>query len=448
MNSQSLNPDPLPFDARVSVEIYRPFFLAGILTVLTAGCLLGAIALMGIASRGNYLAPVWTPYIWAHANSQLYGWVGFFVMGFALQQHSTSVSKVANFHKLAYLSLGQMGLGIALRFVAEPLATVNPSRWVPLGIIACLFQLSAILVFHYNCGVNRYRTGERLSWPTLFVFGSLFWLTVVALAEPFVFVMTHQLDEQASIMFAAKWFTPYREIQFLGFVAMMIFGVASVKLSTCFGFQKPDDRWGITGFCIWPLGLVLRVFGWLHYFNSSMEPQSSTLYRASSVMLVLAAVAIVISLGIFRVSTPYLRSQKFIRIAFAWLLIAGGLMLFEPYRLSLTGWPFSHAYTGAIRHAVTVGFISQMIIGISLHVVAVMNDLDEAKEPQLWIVFWLLNIGNLIRVIGEIASDFSLVAFRIMGPSGPIELTGLVIWAAAIIHPMLARKKRETVLDS
>lgn len=429
-------------DIRASVEIYRPFFLAGILTVLTAGCLLGAIALMGIANRGNFTSSTWTPYIWAHANSQLYGWVGFFVMGFALQQHTTTESRSASFHRLAYLSLGQMGIGIVLRFVAEPLATVDPVRGVPLGVTACLFQLSAILLFHFNCGVNRFRTGEKLPWPTLFVFASLFWLTLIAFIEPYVFIKTHQMDANASIFFVAKWFAPYRELQFLGFVAMMIFGVASTKLHSCFGFQKPNVGWGISGFCLWSIGLIVRVLGWLKFFGSEMSTDASMQYRVSSTFLLLGVVAIAVSLGIFQPTNAMLRSQKFVRMAFAWLVIAGMLMLLEPFRLSLTGIPFSHAYTGAIRHAVTVGFISQMIIGVSLHVVAVMNDLDESRESNLWSVFWLLNIGNLIRVVGEIASDFSPVAFRIMGPSGFLELIGLIIWSIAISIPMLAKNRR------
>jgi hypothetical protein len=37
-------------DQPASVEIYRPFFVAGMATVPTAGCLLGAIALFEIAT--------------------------------------------------------------------------------------------------------------------------------------------------------------------------------------------------------------------------------------------------------------------------------------------------------------------------------------------------------------------------------------------------------------
>jgi cbb3-type cytochrome oxidase subunit 1 len=123
-------------DDRADVNVYKRFFLMGILTVLTAGCTLGAIALVGIAGKGSYTTSAWTPYILAHANSQLYGWVGFFIMGFALQQHAPSIRRAKLFDRLAWSSLILMTVGIALRFVAEPLASVDPGVWVPVGVFS------------------------------------------------------------------------------------------------------------------------------------------------------------------------------------------------------------------------------------------------------------------------------------------------------------------------
>jgi hypothetical protein len=133
------------------------------------------------------------------------------------------------------------------------------------------------------------------------------------------------------------------------------------------------------------------------------------------------------------------RSQKFIRAAFGWLIIAGCLFILEPAHLRQIGSQFSHPYTGAIRHAVTVGFISQMIVGVSLHVVSRMNDLEILKQNPLWSVFWLLNVGNALRVALEIATDYTNRAFLPMGLTGFVELTALLIWAASIAIPMLKR---------
>ncbi len=416
--------------------IHVPYFVAGIATVVTAGCLLGAIALLGVALNGSYTLAAWTPYIWAHANSQLFGWVGFFVMGFALQQHAPPASKVVAFHRLAYFSLGAMGLGIVLRFIAEPLSRVEPSVWVPVGVGSCILQFVAVLAFLYNSSANRHRGTARPAWQTTFVFSSLVWMALVAAVEPAVFAMTHGRDSIATVDFVARWFGPLREAQFLGFVACMIFGVALVKFHTCFGFRKADPRWGLAGWALWTAGLIARIVGWIVHYEAGLGPSSATLYRAGGVLLALGAACVVISLGVFEKFGEAYRSQKFIRAAFGWLLVAGVLLCLEPLHLALLGVPFSHAYTGAIRHAVTVGFISQMIIGVGLHVAARMRALDDRVLPALWSVFWLLNLGNFGRVSLEIATDYSGRAFVPMGATGFIELAAILVWARAILGVM------------
>lgn len=430
--------ESLPGD-RAHVEIYKPYFAAGVICVLTVGCLLGAIALFKISLLSSYTATELTPLIWAHANSQLFGWVGFFVMGFALQMHGTTVQKSRSFHRLAYISLGLMSLGIILRFVAEPLAQSTPSIGIPIGLAACVSQIIAVFVFHFNSGVNRFRTGAGLTWQTTFIFASLFWFTVVTLAEPVVFLNTHLANPQESVLFIARWFTPYRETQFLGFVAMMIYGVALVKMSSCFGFKSAEKWSGITGFVLWSLGLLIRIFGWLFFFDSGMKAGSDNWMRIGSSFLMLGAVFVVISLKVFEKSTLTLRAHKFIRAAFAWLLIGGVLLVLEPLHLRFLSLPFSHAYTGGIRHAITVGFISQMILGVSLRVVSESCRLDESNLNPLWLAFIMLNLGNLGRVALEISTDYSPWGFKLMGFTGFIELSALVIWAIALAAPVFAQ---------
>ena len=416
-------------DERASTRIYRPFFLAGILSVLTAGCTLGAVALLGIAMNGSYTSTAWTPYVLAHANSQLYGWVGFFVMGFALQQHAPRQSRARLFHVLAYWSLGLAAVGIGLRFAAEPLDLVG------LGMFSCVLQLAAVALFNLNTAVTRSKTGQGLTWQTKLVFASLFWWLLVATAEPFYFYFAHT----KGVEFVAEWFPPYREAQFLGFVTMMIFGVAFVKMHSCFGARPALRLQGELGFALWNVGLLARMAGWITYFRSGMAPDAFWLYGLGGVFIAVAAVLLVTASRLFERTEFTIPAHKFVRGAMAWLLLAGVLLILEPLHLRLIGQPFSHAYTGAIRHAVTVGFISQMILGVGMHVVANMNDL--VARRQLWSVFWLLNMGNAARVAFEIATDYAPRAFLPMGFTGFVELTGLFIWGFYVARPMLFRRR-------
>lgn len=438
---------PKPSD-RAKVAVYRPFFAAGMVSVLTAGCLLGAIALLGIALQGSYTASAWTPYVLAHANSQLYGWVGFFVMGFALQQHAPPVAKLASFIRLAWASLVLMAAGIALRFVAEPMVVVDRERWLAVGVASGVLQFVAVALFCINSGANRHRTGEGLPWQALFIFGSLGWWLIVAALEPVAFAASHGPDRMQSIMAVAEWFHPLREAQFLGFVAMMVFGVALSKFHTCFGLPEPRRAWGVAAFAFWSGGLVLRIMGWLVHFRAGMTLESAAMLRFGGLAMALGAVMVVVALGVFERLQDRYPSQKFIRAGFAWLLVAGLMTVLEPIHLAWIGAPFSHAYTGAIRHAVTVGFISQMILGVSLHVVSRMSGRADTHMPRLWPTFALLNLGNALRVGLEVATDTTPSAFGPMGATGFVELVALGLWAAAIAGMMFGRLRGPRFAES
>ncbi len=430
-NGRSLDEPALTF-------IYRPFFLSGLAAVLTAGCLLGAVALLGIAANRSYTSEGWLPYILAHANSQLFGWVGFFVMGFALQQHKPSVRWLTLFYRLAYTSLALVAIGIVLRFFAEALIAENPEVWMPVGILSAVSQAIGVTLFITNIVVTRHRTGKGLTWQTLLVFTSLLWFVLVAWVEPIYFPRSHQ-SGTAGILFVAQYFPPYREAQFLGFVTMMIFGVALAKMHECFGAKEPSRTLGLWGYGLWQAGLLVRMIGWVNQFQDGFEGIWRTLYQASGVALFAGAALLVLATRMFESVQPSFPSQKFIRGAFAWLCVAGALMVLEPFHLRAIGEPFSHAFTGAIRHAVTVGFISQMIVGVGMHVVARMNDLPPERESALWVTFVLLNVGNAARVFFEIVTDYAAAAFLPMGVTGVLELIALAWWGAYLVRVMVPR---------
>lgn len=142
------------------------------------------------------------------------------------------------------------------------------------------------------------------------------------------------------------------------------------------------------------------------------------------------------------------RSLKFIRAAYIWFIVAMLLLAFGPYYmfgiyLPMTGGdnPFSHAYFGAYRHALTVGFILMMIVAVSSKIIPGFAGLDIRKTNSLWIVFILLNLGNTWRITSQILTDFYPEAFKFIGVSGFIELTALGLWGYDLIRNIQAGKR-------
>src|SRR5690606_24917111 len=103
----------------------------------------------------------------------------------------------------------------------------------------------------------------------------------------------------------------------------------------CFGVGEAEGVLGRTAFYFWLIGLGLRVFGWLYAFDQEFSSGSQALYFAGGIVLAFTAAALVSATRIFEPLKETFRSHKFVRGAFAWLIISGILLIFEPLHLQL-----------------------------------------------------------------------------------------------------------------
>lgn len=94
-----------------------------------------------------------------------------------------------------------------------------------------------------------------------------------------------------------------------------------------------------------------------------------------------------------------------------------------------------------IRHAITVGFISLMIVGVAAKVVPTLGGVDVHKLGSLWDPFMLINVGCALRVSFQTLTDFAEPAFPVAGISGLLEVTGLAIWGSHLWGLMATRAR-------
>jgi uncharacterized protein involved in response to NO len=145
---------------------------------------------------------------------------------------------------------------------------------------------------------------------------------------------------------------------------------------------------------------------------------------------------------------------KFIRAACSWLAVSMSMLVLAPAYvfvvLPATGGlsesglraveiGFSHAYYGAVRHAITVGFISMMIMGVSARVVPMLGGLATTRMNPLWGTFVLVNVGCAMRVTLQTMTDFHHRAFALVGASGVLEVAGFALWAVHLWRVMNGR---------
>lgn len=432
------------FSPSIADTIYRPFFLAGIITVLTLGCMWGAINLLTIGLQESFSGVSYS-WVLAHAHAMVFGFVGFFIMGFAYQAIPRFKHAKLWRPRLGFSALPLMVLGILLQTVAHLLSP--PS--LLLEVIAAAIQLLAVAVF---IGVM-WRTIQAAKRPEVydrFVYAALGWFLIAAIANPVIFKLFELPADRQQLLFSLATFNiPYRDVELLGLAVVMILGISLRFLPHAYGFREPSKRW--VSFLFW--GVNGSILGGVALFIGGMTSGNHWLLMLqwlTAIVLLVIALVTPIQYGLFRPVTESEqdRGLKFIRAAYLWFILATAMLDFTPIYnfaiyMPLTGSqvPFSHAFFGAYRHALTVGFIMMMIVGVSSKVVPTLSGVDLRRANSLWPTFLLLNLGNLTRVSFQIATDFSPAAYRIMGVSGFIEVVGLTLWGYELVANMRAGKK-------
>lgn len=434
------------FTPSLADTIYRPFFLAGIATVLTLGCVWGAINLFTIGWKESFSAVSYS-WVLAHGHAMVFGFVGLFIIGFSYQAIPRFKHTALSRPRLAFSTLPLMIAGIILQTVAHLLSPPSLS----LELLAAVIQFLAVGIFAAVM-VQTMRQAGKPEVYDRFVYAGLAWFVIAAIANPVIFKLFELAGtREQRLTNLATFNIPYRDVQLLGLAVVMILGVSLRFLPHAYGFREPSKRW--TSFLFW--GVNGAILAGVVFFIAGMVTGNHwllTLQWLASIVLLVIAVATPFQYRLFGPvpESENDRSLKFVRAAHVWFIAATAMLVFTPIYnfaiyMPLTGSqvPFSHAFFGAYRHALTVGFIMMMIVGVSSKVVPTLSGLDVKRANSLWPTFLLLNAGNLTRVSFQIATDFSPAAYPVMGVSGFIEVVGLTLWGYELLSNMRAGKKLE-----
>jgi len=283
-----------------------------------------------------------------------------------------------------------------------------------------------------------------------FIFGALFWFALgMVWNHVFFFAKATAANERALVMRIATLDGPLRDIQLLGFAALIIAGVSQRFLPMVYGLARPRHDRQTLIFVLMNLSLVLNIVSYVGLVRSR-NPLFAFGLEAAYLLMPVWAVLLVKQLGIFSRPAQPDRTFKFIRAAYTWLLFACFMMPFFLVYGSLTGQRFAHSYMGAYRHAFTVGFISFMILGVAGRVVPMLAGVHGNRIGSLWGPFLLLTAGNTGRVFLQVATDFvPRYAFPLVGVTGFIELIALSWWGLEMWRTMnLAGRRRAPALGA
>jgi len=411
--------------------IYRRYFIGGIVLVLTAGATWGAWILWQIALRGTFRNASLNT-INAHGEAQIFGWVGLFIMGFAYQAFPRIWHTTLARPRLAAWCFALMVAGIILRTAG--LATAGAwSLAIPVAMAGGILQLVAVAIFGAQIIETFVRSGMKIEPYAGFVMGALGWFVLSsAFSVWHTWTTLNAHSETELLWYVATYQVPLRDLQIHGLALFMILGVSLRMLPALFGLPQISQ---------------LRAWWALDFLTTAVVGETILflLYRWTGDRAFAAGLPVpwmMLFFGVLVLTQPWRlwrpfpesdRSSKFIRTAFAWLAVSLVMLLLLPAYQLLRGVNFSHAYFGATRHAITVGFISLMIMGMAAKVVPTLNGIDHRHLTKLWGPFLLVNAGCLLRVATQPLTDWSSRVYPFLGVSGTLEVAGLAWWGAGLI---------------
>jgi uncharacterized protein involved in response to NO len=450
-------PDPAPEPAaeQPGDTIYRPFFKAGIAVVLSLGAVWGAYLLLRITFGGvGFQSPEMVHDINAHGHAQIFGWVGLFVMGFAYQAFPRFKHASLSHPRLALATLGIMLAGITGRSVCEPLAGAWPWLAAP-AVAASVLEVAAIALFVGVILATWRASGKPLAFYDWYVLSALVWFVAQAVYETAYLTATFAAGPDGLLPLVARWQGALREMQIHGFALLIILGVSQRLFAHFYGFPAPDRRLSMVALGVLNVAVLGEVVGLI--FVRTVP--GAVLWYGSVLLLVGTVVVLVRSWHIFGTPPERDRSLKFLRAAYVWLFVSLAMLALMPaYQYGLLRWlapdtsaahsHFSHPYYGAVRHAITVGFVSLMIVGMASKVVPTLGGVDLRRLAGLWGPFLLINAGCALRVVGQTLTDVTPRSFPFAGVSGVLEVIGLALWGAHLWRVMAGRVRTGAVAES
>jgi cbb3-type cytochrome oxidase subunit 1 len=104
--------------------------------------------------------------------------------------------------------------------------------------------------------------------------------------------------------------------------------------------------------------------------------------------------------------------RRYLKTAIGFLLFGVGLGVFMLARREVAGvWP-TPWWTSAHTHAILVGFVMMMILGVALWMFPRPTKEDTQFDPRLAeAAYWCVTLGTAVRVLGELLRPGSVAAW-------------------------------------
>ena len=401
----------------------------------TAGFSLGLVLLWAVA-LGRTASLPWASLVQVHGQIQIFGFVGLFILGTASQLLPGFLSRPLTHRRPIVYGGYLLAGGLLVRAIAQPidpgvvrsLALSLSALGEAVGIGLCLFSF---------LDLARRSIQPPDAWRAFATIGFAF----LVVSQVLNVVAVGSLLGGRSVVPAALD-AAVVHVELWGFVTFLAFGVSRKILPRFLLLPAPHDgrlRWGVI---LYLIGVIMVVVGWL---LEGFAPGSGTgnVLRAVGAWPQLVGVVLYVeALHLYRpptrpsgapgVTEP---ARRWIRIAFAWLVVANALAVVWATR-SLLGGPLADFFEQtAERHALAQGFIMLIIVAYSARILPGFSAWAITHPRFVAVLVALITAGAALRVIGELAvTPFGSPAEMVAGFGGALAVIAFFGFAVAIVR--------------
>lgn len=398
-------------------RLLMAFVSTGLIFMVFPGTFLGVWNLLQISGRESVasISPSW---LQAHGHAQVFGWVGSFILGIGFY----SIPKLRGAAKsslgAAWACWVMWTVGVALRWSAN----VYLWGWRLLLPVSALLELIAFLIFFRAVSQHRPEDSGKKSlepwiWVVISASAGLLCVLLTNLAGCFYVSL-----RSASPAFPHLFDQRYLALMAWGFLVPFVWGFSAKWMGIFLGLNPLRPKFLLAALFTNLLGVALVLAGFASI--------GSLIIAAAAGLAIVALAMFEPSVNEAKVRGVHSSFPFFVRMAYGWLLVAAML------GVAAVRWDSSGGIWGASRHALTVGFVSVMILSVGQRILPAFAGMRALWSTKLMFAgLALVSIGCTLRVSCEILAyqGYAAWAWSVLPISALCELAGLTIYAINIL---------------
>lgn len=421
------------------VTLFSPHFVAGsMLLTLTLGATTGMLNLMRIAAGGDVLID----HRQIHGHTQVLGFAALFLMGIAYHALPRILGVGAFAARgMVRASFWLMFSGVLLRNAGQPLGLHAYGRLLSLLSAGLELASAALFVRFVFSLLARVREGKYDRKDPLLRFvraGTVCFAAAIALSAAQGLWLAGNIDT----VLPASLNESFYFVSLYGFLLAWIYGFGHRLVSLFLGVG-PARTWAA------PVTLTLQMAGVVVYAASWLpglaDPAALALRDAGLGLAALSALVFLGGNGFLwrRSDLPMLRTPGnptfAIRAAFASLGLWAVLELAAVLLTRFTRLPAQNLWwADAARHVFTIGFLTLLIVGMSLRILPVFSGRTLWSPRLAHATYALILVGTAMRLLQYPAAFFP-VFYEIGSYMGIPVVLALVLFVFNLVRTMRGR---------